>query len=83
MRGAKFSGVTEETRTVGLNWPGSPEELWTRLYEISAPMRPYFDSFAPGIRAEAIQEVVAGFAKFSRGREISMRTTIILAAAFK
>lgn len=83
LRAVNFSTVTEETRAVRLVWPGTPEELWTRLYEISAPMRPYFNSFTPEVRAEAIKEVVAGFNKYYNGREVSTRATIIVAAAVK
>ncbi len=63
LRGAGFSGVNEETHTVRMVWPGPPEELWTRLYEVSAPMRPYFNSFTPEVRAEAVKEAVAGLAQ--------------------
>src|SRR5262249_48215457 len=49
-----FSTVQENTRTVRMTWPGSADELWMRLYESLAPMRPYFDSFAPDVRAAAV-----------------------------
>ena len=68
---------------VRLAWPGSPEELWQRLYEVSAPMRPYFNSFAPEARADAIQEVVAGLAKFYDGKEVSTRAPVVVAAAVR
>ena len=83
LRAAGFSTVLEETRTVCMNWPGPPDELWTRLYEVSAPMRPSFNRFAPDVRAEAVQEAIAGLAKFFDGREVKTRATIVVAAAVK
>ena len=83
LRAAGFSEIVEDLRAVRVNWPGPPDEMWTRQYEISAPLRPYFDSFAPEVRAQAIEEVVAGLAKFYDGREVSTRVTIVVAAAAK
>jgi ubiquinone/menaquinone biosynthesis C-methylase UbiE len=83
LRAAGFSPVIEETRAIRQVWPGPPEELWTRLHEVNAPMRPYFDSFTPEARAEAIKEAVAGFGQYYDGREVSTRATIIAAAAVK
>ncbi len=81
LRSAGFSVVTEESLTVTQRWPGPPEELWQRQYEISAPLRPYFDSFAPDIRAEAIRETIAGFASLYDGKEVVARSAIVVAAA--
>ena len=83
LREAGFSKVAEETRAVRVTWPGPPDELWTRQYEISAPLRPYFDSFTADVRAQAIEEVVAGLTAFYDGREVSTRVTIVVAAAVK
>jgi ubiquinone/menaquinone biosynthesis C-methylase UbiE len=83
LRAAGFAKVSEETRNVRMAWPGPPEEMWTRLYEVSAPMRPYFNSFTPEVRAEAIKEAVAGLAKFFDGREVVTRAAIVVAAAVK
>jgi SAM-dependent methyltransferase len=83
LRAAGFTQLREESRTVRLTWPGSPEELWTRTYEISAPMRPYFNSFTVDVRAEAVREVIAGLARYSDGREVSTRAPIVIAAATK
>lgn len=83
LRAAGFSSVDEETRTVRMVWPGPPDELWTRLYECSAPMRPYFDSFAPDVRAAAIQEAIADLTKFHDGRDVVTRAAIVVAAGTK
>lgn len=83
LRAAGFSRVSEETRTLKLAWPGPPEELWRRLYEISAPMRPYFDSFPSEERAEAIKEAVANLSKYSQGGEVVTKAPIVLAAGIK
>jgi SAM-dependent methyltransferase len=80
LRTAGFTSLREESLTVPLRWPGPPEELWTRQYEISAPLRPYFDSFAPDAKAEAIEETIAGFATRYDGNEIVMQTAIVVAA---
>lgn len=83
LRAAGFSAVEENTHRVRMAWPGPPAELWTRLYECSAPMRPYFDSFAPDVRAEAIKEATAGLEKFFDGRAVVTHADIVAAAAVK
>jgi SAM-dependent methyltransferase len=83
LRAAGFPTVHEVSRTVRTTWPGPPEELWTRLYEVSAPMRPYFNSFTPEVRAEATKEAIDGFASYFDGREVTTRTAIVVAAATK
>ena len=83
LRGAAFSNVLEETRTVRVIWPGPPDELWKRQYEISAPLRPYFNSFAPDAFAQATQEVITALTGFFDGREVIARAAIVVAAAMK
>lgn len=83
LRAAGFQQVQEETRLARLAWPGPPDELWQRQYEISAPMRPYFNSFTPEVRAVAAKEVVEGLAKFYDGREVVTRAPIVIAAAVR
>jgi SAM-dependent methyltransferase len=80
---AGFSSVSEETRTVRSAWPGTPHEAWDRLYEAAAPMRPYFNSFAPEVRAEAVREVIEGFEKFKVGDEVMMKASIVVASAVR
>jgi hypothetical protein len=60
-------------------WPGQPEELWTRLYKVSAPMRPRFDSFPKEVRADGIREVFANFEPSYDRRQVVTRTRIIFA----
>ena len=83
LREAGFSSVAEDTHSVHVIWPGPPDELWTRLYEVSAPMRPYFNSFAPEIQAQAIQEAIAGLTRYYDGQQVTTSTTIVVAAAVK
>ena len=83
LRTAGFASCTEKSVTVTQRWPGPPEEVWTRQYEISAPLRPYFNSFAPDVQAEAIKETIAGFAQHYDGREVVMKSAIVVAAATK
>jgi len=80
LRAAGFASVVEETRTVRISWPGTPEELWQRQYEVSAPMRPYFDSFSGHERAECVAEVIEGLRGHHDGREIPLRVPIIVGA---
>jgi len=83
LRAAGFSQVKEEARTVKLSWPGPPAELWERMYEISAPMRPYLNSFTPEVRAEAVKEVIEGFTAFYNGSEVVTHAPIVMASAVK
>jgi SAM-dependent methyltransferase len=83
LRAAGFSTLKEESLMVNMIWPGPPDELWTRLYEVSAPMRPYFNSFPPNVRAEAVREAVANLTTFFNGREVVTRAGIVVASAVK
>ena len=83
LRQAGFTQIREEAQVVPTNWPGSPQELWTRLYEVSAPMRPYFNSFPPEELAAATQEAIAGFSRYYDGRAVSTRAAIVVAVATK
>lgn len=78
---AGFSRITEQSLLVPQRWPGPPEELWTRQYEISAPLRPYFDSFPADVRAEAVRETIATFHSLYDGREVVARSAIVVASA--
>ncbi|HVU15322.1 MAG TPA: class I SAM-dependent methyltransferase [Candidatus Didemnitutus sp.] len=81
LEAAGFTRVAEESLTVSMRWPGPPEELWTRQYEISAPLRPYFNSFAPADQAAAIKEVIAEFHRRYDGRNVVAKTAIVVASA--
>jgi ubiquinone/menaquinone biosynthesis C-methylase UbiE len=81
LHAAGFSAVREQTEVVPMVWPGTAAELWTRLHEVSAPMRPYFDSFPVEVRAEAIREAIAGLEKYADGRHVVTRAAIVVAAA--
>jgi SAM-dependent methyltransferase len=83
LRASGFTRVSETSDRVRMNWPGPPGELWTRLYEVSAPMRPYFDSFPQDVRIHAIGESTANLAAYYDGREVSTEATIVVAAAGK
>jgi ubiquinone/menaquinone biosynthesis C-methylase UbiE len=78
---AGFASVTEESLTVSMRWPGPPEELWVRQYEISAPLRPYFDSFAPAEKAAAVKEVIGGLHQRYDGGHVTCMTAIVVASA--
>ena len=62
---------------------GPAEEVWTRQYEISVPLRPYFNSFAPADFTAAVQETIAGYAARYDGREVTTHTAIVVATATK
>lgn len=81
LNAAGFTAVTEKSLAVVQRWPGPPDELWTRQYEISAPLRPYFDSFPAEVKAEAIKETIAEFTRRYDGREVVAKSAIVVAAA--
>jgi len=60
LRGAGFSPVEEETRTLPLPWPGSPENLWEHFRDIAAPFRPIIEGLSEAEREAAIGEVLSG-----------------------
>jgi len=83
LKAAGFSEVSEETRTLRLAWPGPADELWRRLYEVSAPMRPYFNGFTDEERSAAVKEVIADLSKYDQNGEIVTRAPIVLASAVR
>lgn len=83
LKAAGFSQIHEETRILKLAWPGPPAELWQRMYEISAPMRPYLNSFSVEVRNDAVKEVVAGLSKYFNGREVVTLAPVVIASAVK
>jgi SAM-dependent methyltransferase len=83
LRAAGFASVLEETRAVRMIWPGPPDELWRRLYEVSAPMRPYFDSFTPDIRTQAIAESIVNLNAYYDGSRVTTAAPIVVASATK
>lgn len=80
LRAAEFSDVLEATRRVVMTWSGPPEELWQRLYDVSAATRPYLDSFPAEVRAAAAREATAGFGRYYDGRAIRMGAPIVVAS---
>jgi ubiquinone/menaquinone biosynthesis C-methylase UbiE len=83
LRSAGFAKVEEETLAVHVTWPGPPEEVWARHYDVAVPLRSYFDGFASEARTQAIQEVIAGLTAFYDGHEVATRVTIVVGAAVK
>jgi ubiquinone/menaquinone biosynthesis C-methylase UbiE len=83
LNGAGFSAVEEKSLLVSQRWPGPPDELWTRQYEISAPLRPYFDSFSAEEKAAAIKETIAGLTALYDGRQVITHAAIVVATAAK
>ena len=83
LRGAGFAKVNEETRKVRVIWPGTPDELWTRLYEVSAPMRPYFNSFPAEVQNQARREAILELSEYYDGHDVTTRAAIVVAVAVK
>ena len=83
LNAAGFFEVEEKSLLVSQRWPGPPAELWTRQYEISAPLRPYFDSFSAGEKAAAIEETIAALTALYDGQQVITHAAIVVASASK
>lgn len=80
---AGFSQPTEQQQVVACPWPGPPEEMWEQVYELAAPLQPFFDSFDPDERNAAIREVIAEFGNFYDGERTDSTTGIVVATGTK
>jgi ubiquinone/menaquinone biosynthesis C-methylase UbiE len=73
---ARFSDIQEEMRIVPCSWFGSPTELWQQVYDQAVPFQPFFDSFAPDERKQAVAEVLEGFQQHHDGQKIMLTASI-------
>lgn len=80
---AGFSAVQEQHKVVSCPWPGPPDELWNQVYEMAVPLQPYFDSFDPDERNDAIREVITEFGNYYDGEYTDPTTNITVATGKK
>jgi len=78
---AGFHDTREDRRSLVLPWPGSPRELWQHLYEIAVPLRPLFDGLSGDERSAAIDESIAGYAKYYDGKTVNVPASIVTVSA--
>lgn len=73
---ANFRDIQEETRLVPCLWQGLAEELWQHIYDQAVPFQPFFDSFEPDERKQAVNEVINGFQQYADGQKITLTAAI-------
>lgn len=78
---AGFRDVREDREVLVLPWPGPPDELWRHLYDIAIPLRPLFDGLSGRDRQAAIDESVAGYAKYYDGKTVNVPASIVTVSA--
>ncbi|WP_089727367.1 class I SAM-dependent methyltransferase [Candidatus Thiosymbion oneisti] len=83
LNNAGFSQLMEQQKVVSCPWLGPPEEMWEQIYELAAPLQPFFDSFDPDERNAAVREVIEEFGNFYDGEYTDPTTSIIVAAGIK
>jgi SAM-dependent methyltransferase len=83
LRQAGFREVHEETRTINLGWPGTPEELWQHFYEVAVPFRPVIDGLPGTEREQAIHEAIEGFRRYYDGKSVNTPADIIVATGIR
>src|ERR1700758_4724334 len=77
---AGFYQIEEEFRAVTWNWPGSPEEFWQHLREVSAPFHPIIDSLPADQQQQAISEGVEAFRRYYDGQRVNAPALIVVAS---
>lgn len=80
LRLAGFKQVREEARTVNLQWPGTPQELWQHFYDVTVMFHPVFDGLASSECTQAIGEVIDGFRQHFDGKQANLTAHIIAAS---
>ncbi len=78
LRGAGFSNVEEEFRTVAWSWPGPPEDVWAYFQDVTVPFRPLLEAIPAGRRAEIDQAVLAAISRYYDGQQVNFTATINL-----
>jgi len=83
LRGAGFSDIEEETRTVPWTWPGTAEEVWEQAQAVSVPFRPLLERVPAGMWPEIHAEIHAAVGKYSDGKKIAFGATVVLVSGKK
>ncbi len=83
MRGAGFSDVEEETRTLPWAWPGSAEEVWEQAQAVSVPFRPLLERVPSDRWKEIAAEVHQAVGRYSDGEKIAFGARVVLASGRK
>ena len=55
--------------------------IWQHLYDIAIPLRPLFDGLSGDERSAAIDESVAGYAKYYDGKTVNVPASIVTVSA--
>jgi ubiquinone/menaquinone biosynthesis C-methylase UbiE len=80
---AGFQEVQEETRTISLNWPGPPEEVWEHIRDVAVPFHPIIYGLEPEARTQAIGEVVEGYRQHYDGQKVNLPAVIVIASGMR
>jgi len=83
MRCAGFCEVSEETRTLPWNWPGTPDELWEYAQSVSVPFRPLLERVPRDQWDEVNREVQAAVSKYVEGDAVKFGVVVVLASGSK
>jgi SAM-dependent methyltransferase len=79
LRGAGFSEVNEETRTLPWTWPGSVEEVWEYQRSVSVPFRPLLERVPADQWDKVNDEVHAAIRKYVGGDSVKFGAVVVLA----
>jgi ubiquinone/menaquinone biosynthesis C-methylase UbiE len=80
LREAGFKEVEEETVTIPVVFPGTPEEQWQWLLEMTPPFIPIIQGMALEQREEAIGEVITALEENFDGERVTLQAEIVAAA---
>lgn len=83
LRGAGFTDVRAETKSVEWLWPGKPDEVWEYFQEVTTPMRPLLDAIRPEQRVAVDRDVVAAISDYYDGENVNMAAEIVVAVGNK
>jgi ubiquinone/menaquinone biosynthesis C-methylase UbiE len=81
LQAAGFRGIEEEFRVVPWSWPGTPEEVWDYLQEVTVPFRPLIEAIPGEQRGKINDEVLRTIGLYYDGVQVNFTATICLASA--
>ena len=76
---AGFRGVVATKQHIPWSWPGTPEDAWEAVRELSAPFKKILAAVPPDKLPGVMQEVMTKLLRLYDGKQVNFSATVILA----
>lgn len=76
--GAGFRDVVATKQNIPWSWPGTPEDAWEAVRELSAPFKKILAAIPPDKLPGVMQEVMNNLSRLYDGKQVNFSATVIL-----